>query len=255
MPKTFHCFYHLLGQHIRADIILCESSECHSLVSKDLHQLVLLLAFSPITLHPVSPIKPICMMSPEDKLQSLPSCFCPCYTSLEEQPLFADRLYNSSLSMTPFKAHFLVSFPRLLFHTEHLHLEALVFCFSCGCSFSRAVIDAWYWTDNQLQECRDQDFVSLPFYPHQPVEFELHRVILVFLQLPFLQHVSERTHWVCACLKQSSSQHHLPKDCLKNSQFYFCSQGRGSFAITPAPRLAPQLGTCKDCPAQGLVPV
>lgn len=219
MPKTFHCFYFLLGQHVHADIILCESSECYSLVSKDLHQLVLPLTFSPITLHPASPSRSICMMSPKDKLQTSPSCFCPCYTSLEGHPLFSGSLYNPSLSMTPLKAHFLVSFPRFLFQTQHLHREAIAFCFSCDsvlCSFSRTFIDAWYWRGNQLREFRDHKFDSLPLIPTNQYSLSL----IESFRCSFNSHFSSvrlRGHagLVTSEAKQQPAQEHLPKDCSK----------------------------------------
>lgn len=53
------------------------------------------------------------------------------------------------------------------------------------CGFPRIFIDAWYWTDNQLQEFRGHKFDSLLLDPYQPVEFELKESLRYFFNFHF----------------------------------------------------------------------
>ena len=89
MHETVRCLYFLLGWHVCADIVLCESSQCHSVIFKDTAGPIAPTSSSITLYHGLaSPTKSVCVMPPSMNGQSHLHVFFSAVTPLREACMF-----------------------------------------------------------------------------------------------------------------------------------------------------------------------
>lgn len=89
MHETVPCLYFLLGWHVCADVILCESSQCHGVIFKDTAGLIAPTSSSITLYHSLaSPTKSTCVMPPRMNGQSHLHAFVSAVTRVRDACVF-----------------------------------------------------------------------------------------------------------------------------------------------------------------------